>query len=158
MPFRFTTFISRNKSNEQPISTMEQAFYRCTYLHFLDAKSSMRSSYGSCCATSELMLMTARLLKRSCAIDEQTYVLMSFSFEKLCSAEAAVTGKVTAMRKSIHRFRCSYCKWFSWRNDNIFRAVVCVGSSVRLMISWAISAPSISDSPSPAVNVFSTLV
>ena len=28
MPFGFTTYISRNKLNEQPLLTMEQAFYR----------------------------------------------------------------------------------------------------------------------------------
>jgi len=112
------------------------AFYRCTRLHFLDAKSSMRSSYDSCCANSELMLMIARPLKRSCAIDERRYVLMSFSFEKCRSAEATVTGRVTAMRRA---FGYSSCSLFLWRNDNISRAVVCGGSSGRFMIFWAIN-------------------
>ena len=121
MPFKFKIFISRYKSNEQSLSTMEQAFYRCTRLHCLDAKSSMRSSYDSCCATSQLMLMIARPLKRSCTIGE-------LQFWKASLSRGSVTGRVTAMQRAIHRFGYSSCKRFSLRNDNVSRAVVCVGS------------------------------
>ena len=59
---------------------------------FLAAKSLIKSSYRLC-ATSALMLMTARPLKRSCPTVDRRYVLISFSLEKLRSAEATVTGR-----------------------------------------------------------------
>ncbi len=40
------------------------------------------------------MLISARLSRRSCAIEERKYDFISFSFEKLRSAVATVTGSV----------------------------------------------------------------
>jgi len=40
------------------------------------------------------MLMSAKLSRRSCAIDERKYDFISFSFEKLRSALETVTGSV----------------------------------------------------------------
>jgi hypothetical protein len=52
------------------------------------------SSKLSCLAASFSMLISARLSRRSCAIDERKYDFMSLSFEKLRSALETMTGSV----------------------------------------------------------------
>lgn len=71
------------------------------------------------------MLMTARPLRRSCPIVERKYVLMSFSLEKLSSAEATVTGRVNAIQRATQRFGYTSLRRFSWRNVSNSKEVVC---------------------------------
>lgn len=67
------------------------------HMSFLAAKSLIKSSYNSFCASSPLMLMTARPLNLSCHSLKHRYVLINLSLEKLHSAEATVTGRVNAI-------------------------------------------------------------
>lgn len=71
------------------------------------------------------MLIKARPLRRSCTIVESKYVLMSFSFEKLRSAEATVTGRVNATLRATQRFGYTSWRQISWRNVSNSKAVVC---------------------------------
>jgi len=64
------------------------------FLVLLFANLSTSSCKSSCLAASFSMLMSAKLSRRSCAIDERKYDFISFSFEKLRSALETVTGSV----------------------------------------------------------------
>jgi len=64
------------------------------FLALLFANLSTSSCKSSCLAASFSMLMSAKLSRRSCAIDERKYDFISFSFEKLRSALETVTGSV----------------------------------------------------------------
>lgn len=121
------------------VSTSFGRLYRGSHMHFLTTKSLIRSSYDSFWDTSPLMLMTARPLRRSCPIVERKNVLMSFSLEKLSSAEATVTGRVNAIQRATQRFGYTSWRRFSWRNVSNSKEVVCGDSWGRLVISWTIS-------------------
>lgn len=61
--------------------------------------------------------------------------------------------------RAIQRFVYNSCRWLSWRNASISRAVLSGGNCGRFRISWASSWPSISEPASPiVVIVFSTTV
>lgn len=94
------------------------------------------------------MLIKASPLSCSWFIVECRWFFTSFSFKKLFSAAATVTGKVTGILNTIQRFVYISCSCFWWRNLRSSMAVFLDGNGGRLRISSAISFPVITACPS----------